>query len=56
MDSAKVSQEQLFAMIDTVNSKKNALSKELASDLINQMSKYKVSGSWYKDNARTLLR
>ncbi|XP_030031154.2 transmembrane protein 214 [Manduca sexta] len=40
-DAAKISQDQLFAMIDTVNAKKNGLSKELSSDLIHQLSKYK---------------
>ncbi|XP_063830529.1 transmembrane protein 214 [Ostrinia nubilalis] len=41
MDSTKVSQDQLLAMFDMVNAKKNNLSKELSSDLINQLSKYK---------------
>ncbi|KAL0870073.1 hypothetical protein ABMA27_006234 [Loxostege sticticalis] len=41
MDSTKVSQDQLLAMFDMVNGKKNSLSKELSSDLINQLSKYK---------------
>lgn len=40
---AKVSQDQLFAMFDMVNNKRHSLSKELSSDLINQLSKYKVS-------------
>lgn len=48
MDSTKVSQDQLLAMFDMVNAKKNSLSKELSSDLINQLSKYKVGelNSW----------
>ncbi|XP_045537438.1 transmembrane protein 214 [Papilio machaon] len=41
MDATKISQEQLFAMFDLVNNKKNSLSKEFASDLIQQLSKYK---------------
>ncbi|XP_041984319.1 transmembrane protein 214 [Aricia agestis] len=38
---AKVSQEQLLAMFDTVSNKKNSLSKEVYSDLIKQLIKYK---------------
>ncbi|XP_063894378.1 transmembrane protein 214 [Helicoverpa armigera] len=41
MDSTKVSQDQLFAMIDMVNNKRSALPKDLSSDLIKQLSKYK---------------
>ncbi|XP_059057940.1 transmembrane protein 214 [Achroia grisella] len=41
MDSTKVSQEQLLAMFDLVNNKRNSLSKELSSDLIKQLTKYK---------------
>ncbi|XP_068620080.1 transmembrane protein 214 [Battus philenor] len=40
-ESTKISQEQLFIMLDLVNNKKNSLSKELSSDLIKQLSKYK---------------
>ncbi|CAH0724228.1 unnamed protein product, partial [Brenthis ino] len=38
---AKVTLDQLVAMFDMVNSKRNALSKDLSSDLIKQLSKYK---------------
>lgn len=41
MDNTKVSQDQLFAMIDMVNNKRSALPKDLSSDLIKQLSKYK---------------
>ncbi|XP_034835337.1 transmembrane protein 214 [Maniola hyperantus] len=41
MASTKVSFEQLIAMFDMVNNKRNALSKELSNDLIKQLSKYK---------------
>lgn len=41
MDSTKVSQDQLFAMIDQVNNKRNGLPKDLSSDLIKQLFKYK---------------
>ncbi|XP_075980896.1 transmembrane protein 214 [Anticarsia gemmatalis] len=41
MDSTKVSQDQLFAMIDMVQNKRNSLPKDLSSDLIKQLSKYK---------------
>ncbi|CAG9564224.1 unnamed protein product [Danaus chrysippus] len=41
MDSTKVTQDQLMAMLDMVNSKRNSLSKDLSSDLIKQLSKYK---------------
>ncbi|XP_045521969.1 transmembrane protein 214 [Pieris brassicae] len=41
MDDTRVSQEQLFAMFDTINSKRNGLSKEMSSDLIKQLIKYK---------------
>ncbi|KAM3960329.1 transmembrane protein 214 [Aphomia sociella] len=41
MDATKVSQEQLLAMFDMVNSKRNSVSKELSSDLIKQLTKYK---------------
>lgn len=41
MDNVKISQEQLFAMFDMVNGKRNSLSKELSSDLIMQLSKFK---------------
>ncbi|CAK1550700.1 unnamed protein product [Leptosia nina] len=41
MDATKVSQEQLLTMFDTINSKKNGLSRELSSDLIKQLIKYK---------------
>lgn len=43
MDSARVSQDQLLTMFDTVYNKKQLLPKELANELILQMSKYKVS-------------
>ena len=39
---AKLTLDQLVAMFDLVNGKRNALSKDLSSDLINQLSKYKV--------------
>lgn len=42
MESTKVSQDQLFAMIDMVNNKRNSLPKDQSSDLIQQLSKYKV--------------
>ncbi|XP_039758977.1 transmembrane protein 214 [Pararge aegeria] len=38
---AKVSFDQLIAMFDMVNNKRNALSKDLSNDLIKQLSKYK---------------
>ncbi|XP_072942522.1 transmembrane protein 214 [Epargyreus clarus] len=38
---AVVNQDQLLAMFDLVNSKRSALSKDLSSDLIMQLSKYK---------------
>ncbi|XP_045501564.1 transmembrane protein 214 isoform X1 [Colias croceus] len=41
MDNTKVSQDQLLAMFDTINGKKNSMSKELSSDLIKQLVKYK---------------
>ncbi|CAK1584254.1 unnamed protein product [Parnassius mnemosyne] len=41
MDSSKISHEQLLTMFDLINNKKNSLSKELSSDLIKQLSKYK---------------
>ncbi|XP_050674602.1 transmembrane protein 214 [Leptidea sinapis] len=41
MGDAKVTQDQLFAMFDLVNSKRGGLSKELSSDLMNQLVKYK---------------
>ncbi|KAF9416213.1 hypothetical protein HW555_006372 [Spodoptera exigua] len=41
MENTKVSQDQLFAMIDMVNNKRSALPKDLSSDLIKQLSKYK---------------
>ncbi|CAH0401163.1 unnamed protein product [Chilo suppressalis] len=41
MDNVKISQDQLFAMFDMVNNKRNSLSKDLSSDLIMQLSKYK---------------
>ncbi|XP_049876600.1 transmembrane protein 214 [Pectinophora gossypiella] len=41
MESVKITQEQLFSMIDLVNNKKNGLPKDLSSDLIKQLSKYK---------------
>ncbi|CAH0590493.1 unnamed protein product [Chrysodeixis includens] len=41
MESTKVTQDQLFAMIDMVNNKRSALPKDLSSDLIKQLSKYK---------------
>lgn len=42
MDSSRVSQDQLFAMIDMVNAKRSGLAKDVSSDLIKQLSKYKV--------------
>ncbi|CAG9795904.1 unnamed protein product [Diatraea saccharalis] len=41
MDNVKVTQDQLFAMFDMVNNKRNSLTKDLSSDLIMQLSKYK---------------
>lgn len=41
VDSTKLSQEQLLAMFDLVNNKRNSLSKDLSSDLIKQLIKYK---------------
>ncbi|KAI5640139.1 hypothetical protein NE865_07396 [Phthorimaea operculella] len=41
LDNVKVSQDQLLAMIDLVNNKRNGLSKEVSSDLIKQLCKYK---------------
>lgn len=41
MEATKVSQEQLLAMFDMVNAKKG-LTKEISSDLMKQLSKYKV--------------
>ncbi|XP_073954011.1 transmembrane protein 214 isoform X2 [Choristoneura fumiferana] len=40
MEATKVSQEQLLAMFDMVNAKKG-LTKEISSDLMKQLSKYK---------------
>ncbi|KAL4719926.1 hypothetical protein ACJJTC_015185 [Scirpophaga incertulas] len=41
LENTRISQDQLFAMFDLINNKKNNLSKELSSDLILQLSKYK---------------
>ncbi|XP_050352609.1 transmembrane protein 214 [Nymphalis io] len=38
---AKVTHDQFLAMLDMVNNKRNALSKDLSSDLIKQLSKFK---------------
>ncbi|XP_023933936.2 transmembrane protein 214 [Bicyclus anynana] len=41
MASTKVTFDQLVAMFDLINNKRNALSKDLSNELIKQLSKYK---------------
>lgn len=42
MENNKVSHEKFFAMLDLVNSKRISLPKDQSSDLIEQLSKFKV--------------